>query len=170
MCIHYNQSQLPNQETSVLGQTTWPSKSTVQAQFGVALGAPIGVGTTTHPWGLKEKWSLEDLFIMVYTVLDDAYKKLFGSPAALRRSPNHDPVFTDVEVITLALVAELAGYESQRAWWNFVNKNYRYLFRHLCDRTRYGRRPAELAGAHGAIAATSALFTQCGLDPVARDR
>ena len=92
----------------------------------------------------KETMSLEDLFIVVYCVIDEYYMLLFGSQAYFRRSPNNTPQFTDAELITIALVGELTGYNSERAWWRFVSKNYRYLFPRLCDRTRYGRRLRKL--------------------------
>lgn len=88
----------------------------------------------------KDDLSLEDLFCVVYCVIDDYYTLIVGPQAHLRRSPNHTPQFTDAEVITIALVGELHSYNSERAWWRFVHKNYRYLFPLLCDRTRYGRR------------------------------
>lgn len=94
----------------------------------------------------KDKLSLEDLFCVVYCVVDDYYKLLIGSQKSLRLSNNEDPVFTDAEVITIALVGELKAEASERGWWRFVNKNYRCLFPHLCDRTRYGRRLRRLGG------------------------
>jgi len=54
---------------------------------------------------LKLSWSLEEIFVIVFTVVDDSYKKLFGSPGYFRTSPNDEPAFTDSELITLALVA-----------------------------------------------------------------
>lgn len=92
----------------------------------------------------KDALNLEDLFCIVYCVSDDYYKLLIGYQKNLRLSNNRDPVFTDSEVISIALVGELKGENSQRSWWRFVNKNYRHLFPHLCDRTRYGRRLRKL--------------------------
>lgn len=92
----------------------------------------------------KDHMSLEELFVIVYCVIDDYYTMLFGSQAYFRRSPNNNPQFTDAELITIALVGELKGYNSERAWWRFVSKNYRSLFPGLCDRTRYGRRLRKL--------------------------
>jgi hypothetical protein len=111
------------------------------------LGKPVGLGLPAAPLDLKETWSMEEVFTIVYALVDDIYKKLFVTQAYFRRSPNAAPVFTDAEVITLALVQELAGYESQHAWWQYVAKNYRRLFPHLCDRTRYGRRLRQLRSA-----------------------
>jgi hypothetical protein len=92
----------------------------------------------------KADMSLEDLFIAVYCCAEEAYRLLFGTQSALRKSNNSDPAFTDVEVITIALVGELEGEDSQKAWHGKVKKNWRYLFPLLCDRTRYGRRLRQL--------------------------
>lgn len=88
----------------------------------------------------KAKLSLEDLFIAVYCCVEDEYRLLFGNQSALRSSNNSEPAFTDAEVITIALVGELQGEDSQKAWHGKVKKNWRHLFPSLCDRTRYGRR------------------------------
>ena len=94
----------------------------------------------------KDELKLEDLFCIVYCVVDDCYKLLVGSQKNLRTSNNGNPEFTDAEIIAIALVCELKGENSERAWWRFVNKNYRYLFPRLCHRTRYGRRLRKLKG------------------------
>jgi Transposase DDE domain len=111
------------------------------------LGKPIGIAIPVKPVELKETWSMEEVLTIVYIVVDDAYKKLFGSQRYFRTSPNDEPKFTDSEVITLALVAELAGYKSRHAWHNQVKKNYRKLFPDLCDRTRFVRRLSKLSRA-----------------------
>jgi len=107
-------------------------------QLAAKLGQGVMLNVPAQPVMLQV--SLEEVLTVVYVLVDDIYKKLFGSQQFFRRSPNHEPAFTDAEIITLALVAELASYESDRAWWNFIHKNFRPLFPRLCDRTRYGRR------------------------------
>lgn len=94
----------------------------------------------------KEALNLEDLFTIVYCIIDDYYKLLIGSPRNIRNSNNWNPHFTDAELITIALVGELKGETSENGWWQFVSKNYRYLFPQLCGRTRYGRRVRNLRG------------------------
>lgn len=116
-------------------------------KFYEKLGKPIGLEVPTEPVELKGSWSMEEILTIVYIVVDDAYKKLFGSQRYFRTSQNDEPVFTDSEVITLALVAELAGYKSRNAWHNQVKKNYRKLFPQLCDRTRFVRRLSKLTKA-----------------------
>lgn len=93
----------------------------------------------------KDKMSMEDLFIIVYCVVSNFIDQI-GGQKSLRCSNNNDPIFTDAEVITIALVQELAGQNSQRAWHNFVRKNFNYLFPKICSRTQYGRRIAQLHG------------------------
>ena len=88
----------------------------------------------------KADMTLEDLFITVYCFVEESYCLQFAAPFSLRQSNNHQPAFTDAEIITLALVGELQGGDSQRAWHGKVNKSWRGLFPRLCDRTRYGRR------------------------------
>lgn len=92
----------------------------------------------------KAEISLENLFEVVYYIVDEFYRLTVGSQKNLRRSNNNDPDFTDAEVITIALVGELTGENSENAWWNTVYKNYRHLFPDLCSRTRYGRRLKKL--------------------------
>jgi len=88
----------------------------------------------------KADLMLEDLFTLVYCLVEDRYRLLFEDPSSLRQSPNNQPDFTDAEIITIALVGELQGEDSQRGWHNKVNKSWRFLFPRLCHRTRYGRR------------------------------
>ncbi|KAF0247383.1 MAG: transposase IS4 family protein [bacterium] len=116
-------------------------------KFYEMLGKPIGIGLPIGKVELKESWSMEEILTIVYIVVDDAYKKLFGTQAYFRTSPNDEPQFTDSEVITLAIVAELAGYKSRNGWHNQVRKNYKKLFPDLCDRTRYVRRLSNLTKA-----------------------
>jgi hypothetical protein len=96
---------------------------------------------------VKEVWSREDVVILVYVFVSDTYDQLFGSPKYFRRSNNSTPAFTDAEILTIALVGELAQAPSHRAWWRQVSKNYRSLFPRLCERTRYERRLGQLQGA-----------------------
>jgi len=92
----------------------------------------------------KDEMSLEDVFTITYCVVDDFFGLLFSSQKELRSSNNNDPAFTDSEVITIALVGELRGVDSEKDWHGFVKKNYKYLFPKLCSRTRYGRRKRRL--------------------------
>ena len=92
----------------------------------------------------KHELTEEEMFIAVYCCVDTWYRLLFGSQESLRLSHNHSPAFTDAEVITIALMGELKGEDSQHGWYRHVKKNWYALFPRLCDRTRYGRRLRKL--------------------------
>jgi len=49
------------------------------------------------------------------------------------------PTFSDSEVITLCIVNQMFN-DSERAFHGYVQKNFRYLFPKLIDRTQYHRR------------------------------
>ncbi len=118
-----------------------------RAKFYERLGEAIGIGQPIEPVELKENWSIKEVLTIVYIVVDDAYKKLFGSQSYFRTSPNNEPKFTDSEVITIAIVGELAGAKSRNGWHEQVRKNHRELFPDLCDRSRYERRVKRLTRA-----------------------
>lgn len=50
-----------------------------------------------------------------------------------------DEKLSDSEIITISLCGELAGTDSENAWFSFVKKNYLYLFLNLCSRSRFNR-------------------------------
>lgn len=89
----------------------------------------------------KAEMTLEDLFITVYCCVTEQFALLFGDPYwVLPRRIDHQPAFCDAQVVTIALVGELQGEDSQKAWHGRVHKNWRPLFPDLCERSRYGRR------------------------------
>ena len=88
----------------------------------------------------SSEMNIEDLFINVFVLVDDFFQNYFQSSNVFRRGNNHNPKFTDSEVITVQLVGELLSIDSQRAWINMMHKNWRYLFPQLPERSRFGRR------------------------------
>lgn len=89
--------------------------------------------------------SLEDLFVAVYVIVDDLYKKIVPKDIQDRGKKNNaEPILSDSEVITIGLVGELLGIDSERAWLGFVKKNCSYLFPNLLERSRYNRRRRDL--------------------------
>lgn len=116
-------------------------------RFYEGLGQGIGIGRPREAVELKENWNIKEVLTIVYIVVDDAYQKLFGKQSYFRTSPNNEPKFSDSEVITIAIVGELAGAKSRNGWHNQVRKNHRDLFPDLCDRSRYERRIKRLTRA-----------------------
>ena len=60
-------------------------------------------------------------------------------PEVISRRHVLDAKLSDPEIITISICGELAGIDSENAWFSFVKKNYRYLFPNLCSRSRFNR-------------------------------
>lgn len=97
----------------------------------------------THPSLslLSSTFSREDLFLVVYCVVDDWMHVRFGCANAprSRRGPSHEE-FSDAEVLTLLLVAELCHCRRERAWLRQLRASYRTLFPALPSDGQFSRR------------------------------
>jgi hypothetical protein len=97
----------------------------------------------THPSLslLSTPFSREDLFLVVYCVVDDWLHTRFGSANAprARRGPG-DAEFSDAEVLTVLLVGELCHCRRERAWLRQVRASYRALFPALPSDGQFSRR------------------------------
>lgn len=91
----------------------------------------------------KEDLSIEELFTVIYCIIND-YLKSIGGQEALRSSNNNNPQFTDDEIMTINIVGQLSGQNSQSAWFRHVRKNYLYLFPEISKRPQYVKRSFRL--------------------------
>lgn len=82
-----------------------------------------------------------DLCTYVYVIVDELYWPL-AAPADQRPGPR--AAFTDSEVITLTLVAELLELDAETRFLAYVQRNHRTLFPLLPERSRYNRRRRQL--------------------------
>ena len=82
--------------------------------------------------------TFEDFILLVYTIIDDLYHQFVPSSVSQRRNVDTAKI-SDSEIITLSICGELAGIDSENAWYSFVKRNYRHLFPRLCSRTRFNR-------------------------------
>ena len=67
----------------------------------------------------------------------------FGDDGNINR-PGISPLFTDIEVISLALVAEYMSLDSENWLFKKIQHDYRDQFPHIIDRTRFNRRKRQL--------------------------
>lgn len=89
--------------------------------------------------------ALNDLFLLVYCLLDDIYDELV--PDEVRFRPGHERCdLTDAEVLTLSLMQEALSIDSETAFIRFMRRNHLSLFPQLVERSRYHRRRKALAG------------------------
>jgi len=100
-----------------------------------------------------------DLCTSVYVLVDTLYQRL-AAPYDQRPGPRS--AFSDSEVITLTLVAELLGLDEECAFLAYVDRHYRALFPLLPERSRYNRRRRQLIEATNRIRAglMAALLAQ----------
>lgn len=90
---------------------------------------------------LWHDFSRADLFLVVYGVVDDGMHKRFGSSNQPRKRRGPRPgEFADSEALTVLLVGELCQVKRERAWLRQVRANYRNLFPHLPEDSRFSRR------------------------------
>lgn len=82
--------------------------------------------------------TFEDFILTVYVIIDDFYRQ-FAPPEVMHRRHVLDAKLSDPEIITIGICGELAGIDSENAWFCFVKRNYRHLFPNLCSRSRFNR-------------------------------
>ena len=82
--------------------------------------------------------TFEDFILLVYTIIDDLYHQFVPTSVSQRRNVDTAKM-SDSEIITLSICGELAGIDSENAWYSLVKRNYRHLFPRLCSRTRFNR-------------------------------
>lgn len=82
--------------------------------------------------------TFEDFILIVYVIIDELYHR-FAPQEVTRRRHVLDARLSDPEIITISICGELAGIDSENAWYSFVKRNYRHLFPTLCSRSRFNR-------------------------------
>lgn len=82
--------------------------------------------------------TFEDFIITVFVIIDDLYNR-YAPPEVAKRRSVLDAKMSDSEIITLSLCGELAGIDSENAWYSFVKRNYQHLFPNLCSRSLFNR-------------------------------
>lgn len=82
--------------------------------------------------------TFEDFILITYVIIDELYK-CFAPPEVTGRRNVLDAKLSDPEIIAISICGELAGVDSEKAWYSFVKRNYRHLFPNLCSRSRFNR-------------------------------
>jgi hypothetical protein len=91
----------------------------------------------------KHRW--EDILLIWYVYVDDAYQTLVRTRGRLRRR-GPEPLFSDSEVITVALAIQtfFGGREEIGLW--FLRQYHSDLFPQLVEASRFNRRRRQLSG------------------------
>src|SRR5947209_1313889 len=116
---------------------------------------------------LSDSFTREDLFLVVYCLVDDWTKVRYGSANAprKRRGPRSDE-FSDAEALTVLLVGELCHCPRERAWLRQVRASYRSLFPHLPEPSRFGRRAERARELLRHLRAAILAWADADLEPV----
>ena len=92
----------------------------------------------------------------IYCFVDD-FLKAHPQLARWRRSPNHSPLFTDSEVITMALLPNSFGCATLKQAYKLVRDNWRSAFPHLVSYQQWMQRLHALSGLVGQLLRAVAL-------------
>ena len=82
--------------------------------------------------------NLKDFIASAFVIISDLYAKVTPTKIQERKNVNRLKM-SDEKIITIAVVGELMGIDSETAWYNFCIKNFSDLFPVFCDRTRFKR-------------------------------
>lgn len=107
-----------------------------------------------------------DLCTYAYVIVDELYHAL-AAPHDRRPGPRSQ--FSDSEVITLTLVAELLGLDEESAFLRYLARNHPTLFPRLPERSRYNRRRRQLIEVSNRIRAGVMQLTLGHLAPQERE-
>ena len=81
--------------------------------------------------------SVEDFIITVYCLIDDELKKLLLDRKL--RSRGFKPTLADSEVITMEIVGEFLGKDTDTAVWRYFSQHWRNLFPQLGSRSNFAK-------------------------------
>jgi hypothetical protein len=81
---------------------------------------------------------LDSLLVALYTLVDDWFKESCCSPT--RRGPGRPLVFSDSEVLTLAILSQWPRWRSERDFYRFANAHLREYFPDLLSYGQLNRR------------------------------
>ena len=113
---------------------------------------------------IKEIETLKDFVTVIYTIIDDIYKRV--TPTHIKKRCNiNDSIMSDSEIITISIVGELLTIDSEKAWFGFCNKNMRDLFPKFCDRSRFNRTRRNLHAVIEEIRKEVSHITGCSEKP-----
>lgn len=118
---------------------------------------------------LSGTFSRNDLFLVVFCVVDDWMKQCFHSPNAPRprngRGPRPDE-FTDSELLALVLVGEMCHVRRERAWLRQVRASHAHLFPCLPEDSRFARRAQQARHLLPLLRQAILFWADADLEPV----
>lgn len=87
-------------------------------------------------------FSIEEFIIAVFCCVDDWLKEITQERAI--RARGFAPALADSEVITMEVVAEYLGMDTDKAIWQYFSRHWQFLFPALGSRSAFVRQAANL--------------------------
>lgn len=85
---------------------------------------------------------IEDFIITVYCLVEDSMRKLMGAQKIRQRGFN--PSLSDSEIITMEVVAEFFGIDTDKGAWEYFCNHWRNFFPKLGSRSNFAKHAANL--------------------------
>jgi hypothetical protein len=85
---------------------------------------------------------IEEFIISVYWCIENLLNKVLGSLKLRRRG--FSPKFTDGEILTLEIVGEFLGMETDKSIWEYFKRHWNHWFPNIPSRTTFVRQAANL--------------------------
>lgn len=85
--------------------------------------------------------TLEDFIISAYCLIDGFSKQLLGDERLRKRG--FQPCLTDSEVITMEIVGEFLGIDTDKGIWKYFSQHWSDWFPHLSSRSNFARQASK---------------------------
>ena len=86
--------------------------------------------------------SMEDFIITVYCLIDELFKKQENSYKIRKRG--FKPALSDSEMITMEVISEFLGIDTDKGAWEYFCNHWRFLFPAIGSRANFAKQAANL--------------------------
>lgn len=86
--------------------------------------------------------SMEDFIITVYCLIDELIKKQENKRKIRKRG--FQPALSDVEMITMEIISEFLGIDTDKGAWEYFCNHWQFLFPAIGSRANFAKHAANL--------------------------
>lgn len=91
---------------------------------------------------MEKNMSMEDFIITVYCRIDELLKKQENSQKIRKRG--FQPALSDSEIITMEIISEFLGIDTDKGAWEYFCNHWRFLFPAIGSRANFAKQAANL--------------------------
>jgi hypothetical protein len=92
--------------------------------------------------GRSKDMSIEDFIITVFCIIDDELEKTLNGGKLRKRG--RKPGLTDSEVLTMEIVGEFLGIDTDKGIWTYFKTHWNHFFPEIPDRSNFVKQAANL--------------------------